>query len=81
MSDIVELKAKHRGMLLALPNVVGVGIGQRITGGQPSGEMAIIVFVSRKVEDEELKQGERIPPELDGVAVDVQIQAPLKAQS
>ena len=29
----------------------------------------------------EMKQGERIPPELDGVAVDVQIQAPLKAQS
>ena len=80
MSDIVEVKAKHRGMLLALPNVVGVGVGKRITGRQPSSEMAIIVFVSRKVPDAELKESERIPRQLDGIPLDVQVQAALEAR-
>jgi len=66
------VKAAHEDELMALPNVVAVGVGLRSTGGQITGEVAIIVSVVEKLPDEAIDPGERIPPEIDGVPVDVQ---------
>jgi hypothetical protein len=60
-------------------NVVGVGIGLRQTGGQSTGEPAIVVSVSAKVPMSQLTRGDMIPRELDGVPVDVQVVGELRA--
>ena len=66
------VRRAHEAELLRLPNVVGLGIGLRKRHGDPTGELALVVMVSRKVPSAELAPAERIPSEIDGVPVDVQ---------
>jgi hypothetical protein len=63
---IEDVTARHGDMLLALPNVVGVGIGER--GGKP----VIKVFVTVSVPESALRPDERVPESLDGFEVDVE---------
>jgi hypothetical protein len=63
---IDEAKARHEPRLMALPNVVGVGMGEK--GGQP----VIKVFVTTKVPAGQLNAGEIVPEELEGFATDVE---------
>ena len=78
-ADPKDVKRKHEAMLLALPNVVALGVGPKVIDGRPTDVRAIRVFVSRKVPADQLKPEERIPAELDGVPVDVEEMAPLQA--
>lgn len=63
---------EYREQLLALPNVVGVGVGLRQKAGQWTDTVAIIVLVSQKQPLEALAVEQRVPVEIDGVPVDVQ---------
>lgn len=65
-SEIDDVLERHATELLALPNVVSVGIGER--AGQP----AIVVGVTQRVPSEELEPDERIPDTIEGHEVDVQ---------
>jgi hypothetical protein len=58
--------------LLAKPNVVGVGVGIAERRGQPTGEVGLVVMVEKKVPREQLAPQDIIPPEIEGVPVDVQ---------
>ena len=66
--------AEHQDALLDLPNVVGVGTGER------AGTPVIQVLVNRKVPASNLSEGERIPGELGGFACDVQEVGVVQAQ-
>lgn len=70
--QISRVQEAHSPHLLTLPNVIGTAIGQKITGDQPTGDLALIVLVRRKVPLEELRPEERIPATLEDVLVDVQ---------
>jgi hypothetical protein len=52
-------------------NVVGLGVGVNFVGGEPTGEPAVQVLVSQKVESEMLPQAAMVPRELAGVQTDV----------
>ena len=67
------IRREHEDDLMALPNVVAVGVGLR---GE---QVAIVVSVTHKVPLDELEPAERIPSELDGVPVAVQATGPLVA--
>ena len=71
---IAEAKARHEADLLALPNVTGVGIGQR------DGKPVIRVFVSEKLPESDLAPEERVPASLDGYEVDVEAIGSIEAQ-
>jgi hypothetical protein len=73
------IKQAHEAALMALPNVVGVGVGLRSIGGELTGEVAIVVSVTEKLLDDDLEPAERIPAEIDGVPVDVQATGPFIA--
>ena len=75
-----QIKQKYASSLMAKANVVGVGVGRAVRGGKQSGQVALVVLVSRKVAPEMLAQGDLIPPEIEGVPVDVQEVGELKAQ-
>src|SRR3989304_5844041 len=49
----------------------GGGGGRRLRRGEPTGEVALVVMVNKKVPDAELAPHELIPKELDGIPVDV----------
>lgn len=66
---IDEAKRRHEDELLDLPNVTGVGIGER--GGKP----VIKVFVTEQV------LASRVPTSLEGYEVDVEEIGVIQAES
>lgn len=65
--SIEEIKQQHENQLLELPNVVGVGIGEK------DGKPAIKVFVNQKVPADSLQPAEIIPKRLELYDVDVEV--------
>jgi hypothetical protein len=80
ISHIQSVKARYEADLMKKPNVVGIGIGMPMHHGQPEGDPALIVNVSRKIPAEELSPEDRIPSTLDGVRVCVEEIGVVKAQ-
>ena len=52
-------------------NVVGVGIGPKISAGQPTGAGAIRFYVERKVAARAIPEELRLPEMIDGIVTDV----------
>jgi hypothetical protein len=77
---IKAVKRLHEDDLLSKPNVVGVGIGYRRTGGQATQDLALVVMVSRKMPAALLAEQDLIPSSIEGVPVDVQEVGKLVAQ-
>ena len=73
------VRAAHEADLMRRANVVGVGIGLRHRGGEPTGEPVIVVSVTHKVPLSQLAPGDVVPRELEGVPVDVQAVGELRA--
>lgn len=57
--------------LFEKPNVVGVGVGYKIVGGQKTSELSFVVMVSKKVEKSDLKSQDLVPLEYAGIPTDV----------
>ena len=57
---------QYEDQLMELPNVTGVGIGQK------AGREVILVFVTHKVPEPELQPQEVVPKVLAGYETDVQ---------
>lgn len=62
---------RHEEKLLDLPNVTGVGASLKEKKGKPNGELALTVFVEKKVPASELEDGAKVPGEVDGIETDV----------
>jgi hypothetical protein len=62
---IEAAKMKHEEKLMRLPNVTGVGIGEK------EGRVVIVVFVTRKVPASTLQPQEVIPKKLEEYETDV----------
>lgn len=75
------VKHAHELALLALPNVVGVGVGLRQRGGETLNQVALVVMVQQKQPEALLSPEELLPAEIEGVPVDVQEVGDLKAQT
>jgi hypothetical protein len=69
--EIKQVKQKHESDILSKPNVIGVGVGHRETGGQVLDELAVKVLVVQKVPRVSLSAQAMVPPEVDGVRTDV----------
>ncbi|MGH9150088.1 MAG: hypothetical protein ACRD0D_02820 [Acidimicrobiales bacterium] len=69
------MKDRFEDELLALPNVVGVGIGER------AGKPVIKVFVTSKVPTGELEPEQVVPRAIEGEAVDVEAIGEIRALS
>lgn len=64
--SIEHVRMKYETQLMGLPNVTGVGIGEK------AGKAVIKVFVVRKVAADALRAGEIIPKRLEGYETDVE---------
>jgi len=69
--DIKQVKEASKENLLAMQNVVGVGVGYQIKGGEQTGNYAIVVMVSRKLPLPALAPNAILPKNVDGVTIDV----------
>jgi hypothetical protein len=75
------VKRAHENELMRKANVVGVGVGVRQRNSTLTQDLAIVVFVRRKVPQDQLAPGDVIPAVIEGVPVDVQEVGEIKAQS
>ena len=64
--SIFRVMQKYEEQLLRLPNVTGVGIGER------AGKKIIKVFVTHKVPESDLQPQEVIPEKLEDYATDIE---------
>ncbi len=73
--SIESVKQKHEERLMQLPNVTGVGIGER------QGDKVIKVFVTRKVPENAMRRSEVVPKTLEGWQTDVEEIGTISAQA
>lgn len=74
MTTFDELKkAKDRNLkkLKQKKNVIGVGIGHKITNGKDTGELCLSVLVTKKVAPSELSNKDFVPKIIDNIFTDV----------
>lgn len=71
MEQVRRSLERHRDQLLRLPNVVGVGVGYKETGGQVTGQLSIAVLVERKLPMAQLAPRHVVPRAVDDVVTDV----------
>lgn len=71
MEETRRVKAKVAAGLLKKKNVVAVGIGYKIRGGEKTDEVSIVVSVKRKISPELLRSRDLIPKKIDDVLTDV----------
>jgi hypothetical protein len=65
---------RHRDSRMNNTNIIGMGVGEKESGGAMSGEMAIRVYVRQKADMSDIDDRFRVPPEIDGFKTDVIIQ-------
>ena len=53
-------------------NVVGVGIGEKVTLGLTTGILAVKILVRVKYPDREIPDSDRLPATVDGLPVDIE---------
>lgn len=66
-----RVKEVHVSDLLTKQNVVGVGLGHKIRGGRDTGELSLVVSVTRKEPVSTLAPQDRVPKALDDMRTDV----------
>jgi len=69
--DYLEIKERVADDLLKLGGVHAVGVGAKVTNGEPTGEPAIKVFVEEKRPLDVVDPEDRVPAEVEGVKTDV----------
>jgi len=69
---LTSIQVRYVDQLMALPHVVGVGIGLAQVNGQTTDQPSLVVMVDAKIPLAQLAAEEVVPAELDGVRVDVQ---------
>ena len=72
LTAIRPVKESAESDLLARPGVVGVDIGEKVSSGNATGEVGILVFVKQKKPLADLDPEEVVPLDLGGIKTDVQ---------
>jgi hypothetical protein len=71
MTQARDALRAHLRQLLVKQNVVGVGLGYKVTGGGTTDELSVVVSVTRKLAKSALSKSDLVPELLDGVRTDV----------
>jgi hypothetical protein len=69
--EISQVKEASKDNLLAMQNVVGVGVGYKTKSGEQTDDYAVVVMVSRKLPLQALSSEAVLPKNVEGVNIDV----------
>lgn len=70
-AKVAKVQEKEQEGILAKANVVGVGVGHKISGGQDTGDTSLTVFVEQKMDPASLSKDDLIPAEVGKYKTDV----------
>ncbi|NPV57628.1 MAG: hypothetical protein HPY76_13290 [Anaerolineae bacterium] len=71
VQEITLVKEKYKKILMGYPNVVGVGTGMKVSGGQETGDMCIVALVRQKLPAQTLSAEATLPTSVGGIDTDV----------
>jgi hypothetical protein len=71
LHELAALQAEHEQRLMALPNVVGVAVGHKVTDGRTTGTPCVSVLVDMKLGEGLLNGDDMIPKALGSAPTDV----------
>jgi len=71
IAQVRQIKDVHAENLLGKRNVVGVGLGYKVSQGVQTGELSLVVSVTHKEEPSALGVRDLVPKVIDGVRTDV----------
>ena len=78
-AQMKQVKESHATHLLSKRNVVGVGLGHKISHGVLTDDLCLVVSVTHKVDPSALSAEDLVPQALDGVTTDVVATGVLRA--
>ena len=61
LAEVQQARSAHQASLLAHPNVIGLGVGYKVSGSQSTGELCVVVLVRRKLPPVSLREADFIP--------------------
>jgi len=70
-NDVSQVKEAQKATILGKDNVVGVGVGYKVVGGQVTSDRCVQVLVNRKISRDGLSSDALVAREVDGVPTDV----------
>ncbi len=71
LNEVRQAKTLHKAEILAKPNVVGLGVGYKVSARRTTDELSVVVLVRHKVPLVGLSSEALIPQEVGGVRTDV----------
>jgi hypothetical protein len=70
-NDVTQARQLNQQAILSKPNVVGVGTGYKVSRGQVTDELSVVVLVRDKLPPAGLTPAAMVPSQVDGVRTDV----------
>ena len=80
-AEVKRAQVRHQTALLAMPNVVGLGIGLKTIRGRRGERLCLAALVRRKIPRAALEPEALIPERVDGVPTDVIEVGDVRAQA
>jgi hypothetical protein len=71
LAEAKMVKSAYKAEILSRPNVVGLGVGYKVTDSRETDELSIVVMVRQKLPPLSLAPLEIIPKTIDGMRTDV----------
>lgn len=71
-ADVLKIKRKYEEKLLSFPNVLGVGVGNKIIGNVATDGLCLKIYVRKKLAKIKLQKAQLLPKKLDGIETDVE---------
>lgn len=81
IGKVQEVKNLKEESILALPNVVGVGVGNKQVKGKQKDELCVSVYVKEKISSDALPPGAEVPSAYEGIKTDVIEVGEIEAQA
>ena len=70
-AQLVDLQRRHVDWLLDHPDVTAVDINHKTIGGEQTDQLSLVIWVKKKLPEEEVSKNRRLPREIDGFQTDV----------
>ena len=70
-AQLVNLQHRHVDWLLNHPDVTAVDVDYKTVGGEQTDQLSLVIWVKKKLPEEEVPEERRLPREIEGFQTDV----------
>ena len=70
-AQLVDLQRRHVDWLLDHPDVTAVDVNRKTVGGEQTDQLSLVIWVKKKLPEEDVLENRRLPREIEGFQTDV----------